>query len=119
VLAVPLAVLALAGLAACSTPIGSTADRAGASPKDMVACRRRADEIYTRQNPADVYHSDMLAGGQRDAPFGGLGQPGSPTDGLSSRYTRETLLDDCLNGLSGSADAPASAETSGDPQPRP
>ena len=69
-LAGSLAVLALAGLAACSHPIGSTANRAGATPKEMVACRQRADEVYNRRNPAEVYHSDMVAGGQRDAPFG-------------------------------------------------
>ncbi len=110
-LAASLAVLALAGLAGCSHPIGSTADRAGATPKEMVACRQRADEVYNRRNPAEVYHSDMVAGGQRDAPFGGLGQPGDPGDGLAGRYARETLLDDCLNGLTGSADTQPSAET--------
>ena len=110
-LAGSLAVLALAGLAACAQPIGSTANRAGATPKEMVACRQRADEVYNRRNPAEVYHSDMVAGGQRDAPFGGLGQPGQPGEGLPGQYARENLLDDCLNGLTGSADAPASAET--------
>jgi hypothetical protein len=111
----PLAVLAVAGLAACSHPIGSTADRADATPKAMAACRQRADQVYDRQNPGDVYRSDMSAGGQRDAPFGGMGPPGNPSDGLSARYARETMLDDCLNGVSGSPgaaqDAPPPADT--------
>ncbi len=104
--AASLALLALAGLAGCGHPIGSTSDRAGATPKEMAACRQRADEVYGLQNPGAVYRADMLAGGQRDTPFAGTGQPGEPGEGLPGRYSRETMLDECLNGLSGSADAP-------------
>jgi hypothetical protein len=111
-LASPLALLALAGLTGCGHPIGSTSDRAGATPKEMAACRQRADEVYSRQNPGAVYRADMLAGGQRDSPFAGSGQPGEPGEGLPARYSRETMLDECLNGLSGSADVPP-----GDAQP--
>lgn len=106
----PLAVLALLGLADCSGRISSTSDRAGATPKAMAACRQRADQVYDMQNRADVYRSDMFAGGQRDAPFGATGVPGNASTGLSARYARETMIDDCLNGLSVSPAATADAQ---------
>jgi hypothetical protein len=113
-LALPLALLAAATLAACTQSFGSSANRAGATPKAMAACRMRADEVYEHQNRAEVYSADMLAGGQRDSPFAAAGTPGSPTAGLSGRYARETMLDDCLNGMAGSPgatpDAPPPAE---------
>ena len=84
----------------------------------MAACRQRADEVFSRQNRGAVYRADMLAGGQRDSPFAGLGQPGEPGEGLPARYSRETMLDECLNGLSGSADAPP-ADAQPAPQPHP
>lgn len=101
-----LAMLALGGLGACSHPIGSTADRAGATPKAMAACRQRADEVFERQNRAEVYRSDMFAGGERDAPFAATGMSRTePGAGLPSRYARETMVDDCLNAASGSPGA--------------
>lgn len=120
-----LVLVMVTGLAGCSHTIGTTSDRAGATPKAMAACRQRADEVFARRNPADVYRSDMNAGGLRDAPFGGMGVPGNATDGLSARYSRETILDDCLNGASGSAevspspDAPAAATAAGASPPVP
>jgi hypothetical protein len=104
--AVPAALLLL-GLVACNGPISSTSDRAGASPKAMAACRQRADQVYDMQNRGDVYRSDMIAGGQRDAPFGAVGNPGNVSTGLSARYARETMVDDCLNGLSVTPAAPS------------
>ena len=102
-----LAMLATAGLAGCApTSSSSSANREAASPKAMAACRNRADDVFNQQNRADVYRSDMYAGGQRDAPFG-AGLPGNPGDGLSARYARETMLDDCLNGTSGGTDTPS------------
>jgi hypothetical protein len=107
--AVPAAV-ALALLAGCGHPLGDTSAREGVPPQTMAACRHRADEVFDRQNRADVYRSDMFSGGERDAPFAGSTLAGSPTAGLSARYARETLLDDCLNGIAnragGTPDAP-------------
>ena len=100
-----LAVLTLGGLAACTRPIGITADRAGATPKAMAACRHRADEVFERQNRGDVYRSDMYAGGERDSPFAATGMSGNPSAGLSDRYSRENMVDDCLNAASGAPGA--------------
>ena len=103
-----LAAVALLALPGCSQPIGvgtTTANRSAATPRAMAACRARADEVYERQNRAEVYHDDMMAGGMRDSPFAAAGTPGSPTAGLAGRYARETMLDDCLKGLAGTPGA--------------
>jgi hypothetical protein len=97
--------LAVLALSACAHPIGTTADRAGATPKAMAACRQRADEVFDRQNRAEVYRSDMYAGGERDSPFAAGGMSGNPGAGLPARYERETMVDDCLNATAGSPGA--------------
>ena len=117
-----LAVLAVGGLGACSHPIGSTADRAGASPKAMAACRQRADEVWERQNRGEVYRNDTFATAERDSPFGAGGMARTdPGAGLPDRYARETMLDDCLNAASGTPgttpDAPPPAGLAPDAAP--
>ena len=104
-----LAALALAALTACSTSFGTSANRAGASPQAMAACRHRADAVYEQQNRGAVYRTDMYAGSQRDAPFGGAGPAGNPSSGLSDLYARDTMVDDCLNGMATSADVTTDA----------
>lgn len=116
------AILALGGLAACNHPIGSTSDRAGATPKAMAACRLRADEVFERQNRGEIYRADMYATGTRDAPFGSTGVSGNPGAGLPDRFARETMLDDCLNAAAGtpgaSPDAPPPAGLAPDSAPQ-
>jgi hypothetical protein len=120
----------LAGLvlAACSTTMHNNAGaRVGATPKAMAACRARADQVYIMQNPAAVYRADMTASGQRDTPYGGQGVAGTPTDGLSARYNREQLIDDCLAGMASTSTsdvnttspAPAAAVTGSPPAKEP
>ena len=109
-----LAALALAGLTACAIPLGGGANQSAASPKAMAACRQRADAVYTMQNRDAVYRADMFAGTQRDAPFAAAGVAANASSGLSARYARDTMVDDCLRGASGSADAPPAA-----PEPAP
>ena len=104
-----LATLAVAGLTACAPPIGGTASRETASPKAMAACRQRADTVYDQQHRGAVYRADTYAGSLRDAPFAGSGPAGNPSSGLSGRYARDNILDDCLNGASGSADVTTDA----------
>lgn len=115
--------LTLGGLTGCSHTFGSTADREGATPKAMAACRQRADEVFDRQNRGEVYRSDMLAGGERDSPFASTGTSGNPGAGLPARYARETMVDDCLNAASGSPgaspDAPVPAGLSPEPTATP
>jgi hypothetical protein len=99
-----LAVLTLGACAAAQQP------RAQATAAQKAACRQRADEVYEKQNRGDVYRADNFAGGLRDTPYASQGMPVSPSAGLSARFARDTLFDDCLRNASG--DVP---DVSGEP----
>ncbi|MDE2200899.1 MAG: hypothetical protein KGJ41_17960 [Rhodospirillales bacterium] len=100
-------VAAVAGLAlaGCTLPL-SPSPQTEASAARRAACRQHADDVYMRRNPADIYQSDLYAGGQRDAPLGGAGMAGDPTRGLAGRYQRANLYDACLSG-SGTPSGPS------------
>lgn len=91
--------LAGATLAGCAAPSSGPS----ASAAQIAACRQRADQVYDRQNRADVYRADTYAGGTRDAMFSGTGSPGASALGLSARFARERMVDDCLRGAAGPA----------------
>lgn len=97
-------------LAGCSAPQGAGGT---ASPAQAAACRQRADEVYERQNRADVYRSDTYAGGTRDAMFSSTGSPAAAMAGLPGRFARDRMLAECLRGAAGNVastpDAPAPA----------
>lgn len=102
-------VLLAVGVAGCAVPGGSGGGGGGAS--STAACRARADEVYGRQNRADLYRADQYAAGGKDAPFGGGGHMNAPS--LSARFAREQLVDNCLASRPGPAgpvqDAPEPA----------
>jgi hypothetical protein len=113
---VALMALALAGCAVGGgTPSRSSAVR-------EAACRQRADEVYDRQNRADVYRTDNFVSSTRDAPFGGSGLRGSISDGLPGQYARDQILSDCLNGTGSGGGGPGAdplAPNAGGPPPPP
>lgn len=78
--------------------------RSTATPAQLAACRARADAVYDRQNRADLFRADTLAG-NRDAPFSGSGVIGSGSETLSNRFAREKLIDRCLAGNQGRSDS--------------
>lgn len=86
-----------AGLAACAAPEPQT--RANAAR--AAACREHADEVYLRQNRAELYRSDAYATSTRDAPFATSGIKDDPTRGLAGRYARDTMVGDCMNATGG------------------
>ena len=107
----PLALAILLGVAVlpgCTPPPSTTA-----TPAQAAACRQRADEVYERQNRADVYRSDTYASGTRDAMFSSTGSPAAAVMGLSGRFARDRMLADCLRGaannVASTPDAPAPA----------
>lgn len=108
---------ALAALAGCSVPLGGTsggsASRGTADSRALAACRRQADDAYLRQNRDAIYRADQYAGGGRDSPFANAA-PSNPTAGLSSRYGRETMVDDCLNAATNQPGATPTPPTPGD-----
>jgi|GEM_PF-5611656 len=98
-----LCAVAILTLGACTQPLGGTAlsseTRSDAATRD--ACRRRANEIYDRQNRATIF-----------APNSGLNSPSSgayvagQTDrGLSAQFAQEQLIRECVRNASGAAEA--------------
>ena len=94
-------------LAGCAASQGGGA-RSSADARALAACRRQADDAYLRQNRGAIYAEDQYAAGGRDAPFGGASGITTPSSGLSDRYSRETMVDDCL---SGDTDQPGATPT--------
>lgn len=86
----------LAALAGCASPQGG-GSRASADERALAACSRQADDAYLRQNRDAIYQADQYVSGGRDSPFGGASGVANPSAGLSERYARETMVDDCLN----------------------
>lgn len=77
------------------------------SAAQQAACRERADEVYAKQNRAELYQSDTYSTSTRDSPFGNSGLTGITSSGLSSRYARDTLVTDCLNSAAGNVGSSA------------
>lgn len=110
----PFLLLAAASLllAACS---GAQPPGQQASAAQKAACRQRADEVYAKQNRAELYNSDTYQSDTRDSPFAVAGLPGITTRGLGGQYARDNLVSDCLNDAAGNVGnsaydpAPASA----------
>ena len=96
----PRPMLCLLGLAVAVPLLAGCAGsqpRSRANAATVAACRSRADEVYLKQNRAEIYRSDRYVSEQRDSPFGSVGLPGITSAGLSGRYARDTLQDDCIN----------------------
>ncbi|MCW3475037.1 hypothetical protein [Limobrevibacterium gyesilva] len=109
-----LSLLATLAVAACA----AQQPQSHASAAQQAACKQRADEVYLRQNRADIYRADTYATSTRDAPLSGLPQSNT-TSGLSGRYARDVLLSNCLNGIGGTAGASPQAAPEATPLPPP
>lgn len=84
------AILALVAANACiSAPPPSA--QARADQQTLAACRQRADEVFAEQNRGAVYDSD-----NRLSPFSSSYVPGITTRGLGERYSRDTMIDNCV-----------------------
>lgn len=89
------------------------------SPSDiaaLTACRQRADEVYAKQNRAEVYMSDTFATSGRDSPYSTTALPGITTRGLSGQYERDSMVSDCLAGT-GAATGVSTKPAPGKPKP--
>jgi len=65
-----------------------------------------------------VYRSDTFETSTRDSPFAASGLPGLPDRGLTSQYTRQQMVEDCLNSSSDSVHS-TPAEPAPDATPPP
>ncbi len=100
-------------LSGCAAP---ASPRNHADAAALAACRQRADQIYERQNRADVYRSDTYETSERDSPFTGAGLNGITSDGLGGRYQHDQFESDCLTS-SGSTAPQTPAVPVGPPAP--
>ncbi len=107
-ISLPVLMLALIGVAGCGAPPdrGTVAQQA--------ACRERADEVYLRQNRAEIYRADQYATSTRDAPYGSSGVIGNTSSGLSGRYARDSMVSDCIAGAVNAA-TPGPGKTPDEP----
>ncbi len=64
----------------------------------VAACRERADQVYDRQNRADLSRRD-----ERDTPQSASYLSGITTRGLSARFERGQRIAECTNGLASEA----------------
>ena len=110
----PTALVALLALTASGC---TTAPETQASAAQQAYCRQRADQVFNRRNPADVYRTDQYVSGQRDSPFGGTGSVGDPMASLGARYERGKILEACLRGASGQQGGAAPAPGNAAPPP--
>ncbi len=98
------AAAAMVALAGCSLPLPEGSGPAGsARAKAYEACRERADRVYLLRNPGEVYRNDVATNTETDAPFGASATVPGPSTGLSARYSRDLILQRCLQGTSVSA----------------
>ena len=70
----------------------------------VAACRERADQIYDRQNRADLSRRD-----ERDTPLAASYLSGITTRGLSARFERGQRIAECTSGLASGAGSPGPA----------
>ncbi len=89
-------VLAASLLTGCGTPMQRSRSQV-VTAADLSACRARADEIYNKQNRAEVYRSDTFVSDTRDSPFSTSGLPGITSNGLSGLYQHDDLVSSCVN----------------------
>ncbi|MDE2333996.1 MAG: hypothetical protein KGK10_05605 [Rhodospirillales bacterium] len=87
-------------LGGCTTSFGG-GPRAGATREQIDACEARADEIYALRHPADTMRADNEAAALGSPFSAGTGR--SETQLLAGRHAREALVNDCLNGQTGTA----------------
>src|SRR5437764_549974 len=89
---------AVLGLAACSPPPPST-PQVRADQQTLSACRQRADQTYAAQNRGAGYDTDY-----RSSPFSTSYAPGITTRGLGERYSRDTMIADCVRSTGADVD---------------
>ena len=105
-----LALTLLLSLAACAW---LTEPQPHATAAERAACRQRVEEVWNKQNPAEVYRSDTYVSSMRDSPYASSGLR-LPNAGLSNRYEHDTMVNDCLNNAAGNVGT--SAESAAPPR---
>ena len=101
-------------LAAACSPAPQTSQQR-ADQAVIAACRQRAEEVYQRQNRAQLYQS-----GNSVTPYSAAPTTGLPTQGLSTLYAHDQLVEDCIRNTGTQTQRGAgSAGPAESPQPAP
>ena len=93
-----LAFLSILTVCACSPPPPPT-PQARADQQTLAACRQRADQVYAEQNRGAGYEAD-----NRASPFSSSYVPGITTRGLGERYSRDTMISNCVRNANSDVD---------------
>jgi hypothetical protein len=94
----------LALVANACTPAPPLSAQSRADQQTMTACRQRADEVFAEQNRGAPYDPDY-----RLSPFSSSYVPGITTRGLGERYSRDTMIDNCVRNAGTSSPNQSSA----------
>lgn len=98
-----LATLVLAGCA--EPPAGAASSETRADAATLDACRRRANEVYDRQNRATIF----AANSGLNSPSSGAYVSGQTDRGLSARFAQEQLIRECVRNAGGAAEVSPAA----------
>lgn len=99
-LVIPTLVITGLLLSACAQP---ARQRPHASAASTAACRAEVNRVYNAQNRVDLSTRDT-----RDTPFASNYLSGITTRGLGAEYSRDNMVQSCLNNASSSGSlAPA------------
>jgi hypothetical protein len=106
-------------LSGCGSSLGGlTSTESHTDAATLEACRKRADEVYTRQNRAEIYSPASGA----NSPLSGS-YAGSSTRGLSTQFGYEQAVQQCVRNVGAALDqtgaAPATPPLSKDAQAAP
>jgi hypothetical protein len=106
------AILAALVLTGCGEP----KSQSRASAAQQSACQQQADQTFQTRNRGAIYSADAYVAGTRDSPFSATGLTGDTTSGLGARYSRDTIYNDCINGIGPPLGASGTAQAQ--PHPR-
>lgn len=108
-----LAVLPLIG---CQSPAPAPRNsQASMDAAILETCRQRANEIYDKQNRAEIYSPQYNA----NTPLSGTYVDSALTRGLSARYAYEQMVQQCVRTASVTTERGADVDLGGTPIPPP
>jgi hypothetical protein len=102
-------------LGGCDAPIPAPLrSQAQADASTVAACRERANQIYDQQNRGAIYSPQS----QANTPFSANWTPDVPNRGLSSQFSFDRTVNDCIRNTGTGTDRnvpPTNASAAGQP----
>ena len=110
--------VALSGMAGCAPQGGGPVEQSSETRADAAtweACRRRANEIFERQNRGTIF----AANSGLNSPMSGSFGPGQTDRGLADMFTFDQRVRDCVRNAGTGAERNATTPPSQTPPPPP